>query len=108
MAGSHGPGDAAEAADLWPSRRGRLDLAVPSDYRIAGITVLGAEFTDVEAVKLFSGLQVGDEVTFPGDRISDAVRNLWDQRLFSDVSIELAERRGDDVYLVIRVVEMPD
>ncbi|MGB1573076.1 MAG: hypothetical protein ACPG85_02255, partial [Flavobacteriales bacterium] len=84
-----------------------LDLAVPSDYRIAGLTVLGAEFTDVQAVKLFSGLQVGDEVTIPGDRISDAVRNLWDQRLFSDVSIELAERRGDDVYLVIRVVEMP-
>ena len=84
-----------------------LDLAVPSDYRIAGLTVLGAEFTDAQAVKLFSGLQVGDEVTIPGDRISDAVRNLWDQRLFSDVSIELAERRGDDVYLVIRVVEMP-
>ena len=84
-----------------------LDLAVPSDYRIAGLTVLGAEFTDVQAVKLFSGLQIGDEITIPGDRISDAVRNLWDQRLFSDVSIELAERRGDDVYLVIRVVEMP-
>ena len=39
-----------------------IDLAVPSDYRIAGITVLGAEYTDVQAVKLFSGLQVGDEV----------------------------------------------
>ena len=53
-----------------------LDLAVPSDYRIAGLTVLGAEFTDVQAVKLFSGLQIGDEITIPGDRISDAVRNL--------------------------------
>ena len=84
-----------------------VDLAVPSDYRIAGVTVLGAEFTDVQAVKLFSGLQVGDEVTIPGDRLSAAVRNLWDQRLFSDVSIELAERRDEDVYLVIRVKEMP-
>ena len=70
-----------------------VDLKVPSEYRIAGLTVLGADFTDVQAVKLFSGLQIGDEVLIPGDRISEAVRNLWDQRLFSDVSIELAERR---------------
>ena len=84
-----------------------LELAVPSDYRIAGITVLGAEYTDVQAVKLFSGLQVGDEVVIPGERLAAAVRNLWDQRLFSDVSIELAERRDSDVYLVIRVKEMP-
>ncbi len=84
-----------------------INLAVPSDYRIAGITVLGAEFTDVQAVKLFTGLRVGDEITIPGDRISEAVRNLWNQRLFSDISIDLAERRGEDVYLVIRVEEMP-
>ena len=86
---------------------GAIDLEVPSEYRIAGVTVLGAEYTDVQAVKLFSGLQVGDEIAIPGDRLSDAVRNLWDQRLFSDVSIELAERRDRDVYLVIRVQEMP-
>ena len=84
-----------------------VNLAVPAEYRIAGLTVLGAEFTDVQAVKLFTGLRVGDDVTIPGDRISEAVRNLWNQRLFSDVSVELAEKRGDDVYLVIRVVEMP-
>ena len=84
-----------------------VNLAVPAEYRIAGLTVLGADFTDVQAVKLFTGLRVGDDVTIPGDRISEAVRNLWDQRLFSDVSVELAEKRGDDVYLVIRVVEMP-
>lgn len=84
-----------------------VNLAVPAEYRIAGLTVLGADFTDVQAVKLFTGLRVGDDVTIPGDRISEAVRNLWNQRLFSDVSVELAEKRGDDVYLVIRVVEMP-
>lgn len=84
-----------------------VNLAVPAEYRIAGLTVLGADFTDVQAVKLFTGLRVGDDVTIPGDRISEAVRNLWNQRLFSNVSVELAEKRGDDVYLVIRVVEMP-
>ena len=74
-----------------------LDLAVPSDYRIAGLTVLGAEFTDAQAVKLFSGLQVGDEVTIRGDRLWDAGRYLWDQGLVSDCSSDLAARRGADV-----------
>ena len=36
-----------------------LDLSISQQYRIGGITVLGAEYTDVQAVKLFSALQVG-------------------------------------------------
>lgn len=84
-----------------------IDLALPQEYRIAGLSVLGAEFTDVQAVKLFTGLQVGEEVRIPGDRIARAIRNLWDQRLFDDVSIEIAERRDQDVYLVVRVREIP-
>ena len=66
-----------------------LDLAVPSDYRIAGITVLGAEFTDVQAVKLFSGLQVGDEVVIPGERLAAAVHPDKLPPDLSDVATEI-------------------
>ena len=61
-----------------------LDLSIPQNYRIAGLTVLGAEYTDVQAVKLFSALQVGNTITIPGEEIPRAIRNLWDQDLFSD------------------------
>ncbi len=84
-----------------------VDYSRPKDYRIAGITVIGAEYTDVQAIKLFSGLQTGDEVSIPGDEISKAIRNLWRQQLFADVAVYAAEMRGDDVYLVIEVEEMP-
>ena len=84
-----------------------LDLAIPQDYRIAGLTVMGAEYTDVQAIKLFTGLKVGEEIRIPGDRIARAIHNLWDQRLFDDVSVEVAERREQDVYLVVRVLEIP-
>ena len=47
----------------------QVDYAAPLNYRIAGITVVGAQYTDVQAIKLFSGLQEGDEVTIPGDDI---------------------------------------
>lgn len=76
-------------------------------YTIAGITVLGAEYTDPQAIKLFSALQVGDEIAIPGEATARAIRNLWEQHLFGDVSIEVAEARDKDVYLVIRVAELP-
>jgi outer membrane protein insertion porin family len=79
----------------------------PQTYTIAGISVLGAEHTDVQAIKLFSGLQVGDEIQVPGDRISKAIKNLWDQRLFADISIRAAEIRGKDIFLLIELKEMP-
>lgn len=84
-----------------------IDLSYPQEYRIAGISVLGAEYTDVQAVKLFSALQIGAPITIPGEDVARAINNLWDQDLFSDISIEVAELRGTDIYLVIRVSELP-
>jgi hypothetical protein len=76
-----------------------MDPAVPEEYEIGGITVSGTLSTDPNAVKLFTGLQVGDKITVPGDRISRAIRNLWEQKLFSDVRIEAAEIRGRTIFL---------
>ena len=86
---------------------GIVDYKNPGTYKIAGLSVAGAQYTDVQAIKLFSGLQIGDEVQIPGEKISMAVRNLWDQRLFEDVSIHLAETRADEAFLVIDVKEVP-
>ncbi|MDG2209995.1 MAG: outer membrane protein assembly factor BamA [Flavobacteriales bacterium] len=76
-------------------------------YKLAGLTVLGADYTDAQAVKLFSALQIGQELTIPGEELSNSIRNLWAQDLFDDIGIELAEVRGDEVYLVIQVKELP-
>ena len=78
-----------------------------SSYTLGGLTVLGADFTDVQAIKLFSALQIGQEITIPGEEITRAIRNLWAQDLFSDISVELAEVRDDRAYIVIRVDELP-
>lgn len=84
-----------------------MDYAIPQEYEIGGITVSGTVSTDPNAVKLFSGLQVGEKITVPGDRISTAIRNLWTQKLFSDVRIDAAEVRGRTIFLHIIVVEKP-
>ena len=84
-----------------------MDYGFPQEYEIGGITVSGTQSTDPNAIKLFSGLQVGDRITVPGDRIARAIRNLWDQKLFSDVRIEAAEVRGRTIFLHIVVEEKP-
>lgn len=84
-----------------------MDPAVPRELEIGGLTVSGTTTVDVNAVMLFSGLKVGQTVTLPGPRIADAIRNIWEQKLFSDVRIELAEVRGRTAFLNIVVTEMP-
>ena len=84
-----------------------MDRALAREYEIGGITVTGTTNTDPNAVKLFSGLQVGQRITVPGEKISKAVRNIWEQKLFSDVRIEVAEVRGSTIFLNIVVLERP-
>ncbi|MCH2199044.1 MAG: outer membrane protein assembly factor BamA [Flavobacteriales bacterium] len=84
-----------------------VDYSLPSNYTVAGVTVTGVEFSDVQAIKLFAGIQVGQEITVPGDDITQAIRNLWRQQLFSDISIYAAEVRGTEIFLVIDLKEMP-
>ena len=98
----------AVAVPSWgQSDEGPINMSLNSTYRVAGLTVLGAEYTDVQAVKLFSALQVGTEIEIPGDAIRRAIEGLWEQDLFADIQIEVAEVRGRDAYLVIRVQELP-
>lgn len=84
-----------------------IDYAEPRKMKIAGITVMGAEYTDAQAILLFCGLKTGQEIMIPGDEIADALRKLWKNQLFSSIDIRLAEARGDDAFLVILVKELP-
>ncbi|MBK8339810.1 MAG: hypothetical protein IPK99_07335 [Flavobacteriales bacterium] len=84
-----------------------MDPALARDYEIGGLTVSGTTTVDVNAVMLFSGLKVGQNVTLPGPRIADAVRNIWAQKLFTDVRVEAAEIRGGTIFLNIVVTEKP-
>lgn len=95
---------AASAQVEWPPA---MDYGMPQTYEIGGITVSGVRTVDASAVKLFAGLQVGDKLEVPGERFGRAIRNLWSQKLFSDVRIEAAEIRGRTIFLNIIVVEKP-
>ena len=97
----------APAAQAQVELGSTIDYAEPRKMKVAGITVMGAEYTDAQAILLFCGLKVGQEIMIPGDEIADALRKLWKNQLFSSIDIRLAEARGDDAFLVIVVKELP-
>ena len=59
-----------------------IDYSFPREYEIGGITVTGVQYVDPATVVMLSGLRVGMIVKVPGDKITQAIRNLWDQSLF--------------------------
>lgn len=82
-------------------------LKNPKKYTIGGITIEGADNTDKNVVSLLSGLSQGDEITVPGDKISEAVKALWKQSIFEDIQIIQDKIIGNDIFLIIKVVERP-
>lgn len=84
-----------------------IDYSLPREYEIGGITVTGAKFVDPNVVTMLSGLQVGTTVKVPGDKITNAIRKLWEQGLFEDVQISCTQKIGGQVFLNITVSERP-
>ena len=66
-----------------------VDYTHPQKYYIAGISVEGNTYFADQQIISQTGLNPGMRVTVPGEEVSSAVRRLWLQRFFEDVSIEL-------------------
>ena len=80
-----------------------------SQYVIRTISVEGIENQRKRKFVIqSSGLSSGQSITLPsGDAIAEAVRSIYDLRLFSDVAIHQQNVDGNRVDLVIEVVPEP-
>lgn len=79
----------------------------PREYTLAGISIDGAIFLDHELIIQKSGLQRGEKIAIPSDKISKAITKLWDQGLFSEVSILKEKTQGNNLFLRIKLQESP-
>lgn len=84
-----------------------IDYLTPKTYEIGGITVENTDNLDQRMILLVAGLQVGDIIKVPGDKISTAIDNLWEQGLFEDVQILLSRIQDGKVFLKIVLVGRP-
>lgn len=84
-----------------------IDYANPKQYEVGPITINGADNFDHQAIKLIAGLRQGSKIKIPGEEITKAIKNLWDEGLFSDVQIKLEKTLGDVAYLSINLKPRP-
>lgn len=76
-------------------------------YTVGEITVAGAQSFNELTVITFSGLKKGEEIFIPGERISNVIKKLWDENLFSDVNVYVTNIEGNVVDLEINITELP-
>lgn len=78
----------------------------PKTYVIGGIEVtgLGDQYDPGTLIQL-AGLQFGSEIKIPGDAITKAIKRLYSQGLFSDVTISVDRVEGNKVFLIMNLTE---
>ena len=84
-----------------------IDYKSPKTYEIGPIRVEGADNYDHNAIKLLAGLRQGQSITIPGEKVSTAIKNLWDEGLFSNVEIQAEKEIAGVIYLVIKLTPRP-
>ncbi|NRB47664.1 MAG: outer membrane protein assembly factor BamA [Saprospiraceae bacterium] len=86
---------------------GVMTYGEPKDFEIGGITVLGANFSDDNAIIGVTGLKIGENLRIPGPEIPKAIKALWKLRLFTDVKIIQEKVIGDVIFLEVHLQERP-
>lgn len=79
----------------------------PQKYTIADISVTGIKHYEASLLINISGLEVGQEITIPGEEITNSIKKFWRHGLFSDVTISATKRVGSKIWLNIDLTERP-
>ena len=84
-----------------------IDYLTPKVYEIGGITFSGADNYDTRMILLIAGLQVGDQIRVPSDKLATAVDRLWKQGLFEDVQIYITRIQDNKIFFEIELRSRP-
>ena len=78
-----------------------------SSYKILGISVVGNKTADATTIIANTGLQVGDEITIPGDQTNNAIKRLWNLGIFEDVQLLIEKKLDTGIFLLVKIKEYP-
>ena len=84
-----------------------LSFEKGKEYILGGITVTGLKKFSEETVRVFTGLKNGQPIKLPGDKLTSAIKKLYESKQFSSVDVYLAKLDGNTVYLLFDVLELP-
>lgn len=77
-------------------------------YVLGGVSVSGNSSFSEQTIVTYSGLSKGKEMTIPGEDISNAIKKLWNSKLFSDIEIYITKIEDNVAYLEIRLSDLPE
>ncbi|GAA4894363.1 outer membrane protein assembly factor BamA [Flaviramulus aquimarinus] len=84
-----------------------LEYSNGKKYTLGDISVSGNTTFSEQTIITYSGLRKGKEMTIPGEDISNAIKKLWNSKLFSDIEVYITKTEGNIAYLQIRLSDLP-
>ncbi|MEC4112869.1 outer membrane protein assembly factor BamA [Myroides pelagicus] len=79
----------------------------PKTYTLGDVKVTGKYNYNPQTVITFTGLSKGQEITVPGEEISDALKKLWNLGFFTDINIYETSIVNDTINLELSLNELP-
>ena len=76
-------------------------------YVIDTIKVKGLKSFNAQTVISYSGLRKGQEISVPGEEVSEIINKLWNLELFSDINFYVTRAEGKSIDLEIEIEELP-
>ncbi len=76
-------------------------------YILADVAVVGKISYNEQTVVTFAGLEKGQDITIPGEEISNAIKKLGKLGLFSEIDFYVNRIDGDSIYLELNIIELP-
>jgi outer membrane protein insertion porin family len=83
------------------------DYLTPTEYEVGGIDFVGLKRYNKDILLSLIGLDVGDKVEVPSEKLADIIDYLWKQNLFSDVKLNVDSIVRGKIYLSFVVEEIP-
>ncbi|MBT6635417.1 MAG: BamA/TamA family outer membrane protein [Flavobacteriaceae bacterium] len=80
----------------------------PTKNIIGEITVSGNTSFSPITIITYSGLKEGDKISIPGEKISSAIKKLWESNLFSSVEVFRIKQLDNVVDLEIKLIDLPE
>jgi outer membrane protein insertion porin family len=95
------------AKDTLVNLKAPVDFVVDKKYELGGISVKGLKKFEEQTVKVFTGLKVGMILKLPGDKLTSAIKKLYETNQFSKIDVYITHLDGEIAYIEFDVLELP-
>ena len=85
----------------------RIPFDQGKKYILADVKVNGKISYNQQTVVTFAGLEKGQQITVPGEEISNAIKKLGKLGLFSDIDFYATKIEGDSIWMDLDIAELP-